>query len=172
MALAADDWIRIEELNEALELTALHWATRSGRDPNELLSVGRMAVIEKALTSPDFLDQTRSYITTHASWRIRDHVYRPRWAEANSVPLTNEHRRDASIPSFESRSLLRRTIVDGLEEEDLAIVDAIMEHGVEVLHRDGKLNINALARVLDVPKSTMYRRIHALRETLATMLVA
>jgi hypothetical protein len=172
MSLAAEAWTRIEELDEALELTARHVASRTGGDADELSSVGRMAVIEKALTSPDFLDQTRSYITTHASWRMRDHVNRPRWAEANSVPLTNEHHRDISTPSFESRSLLRRTIADGLEGEDLTIVQAIMEHGVDVLHRDGKLNINALARALDVPKSTMYRRIHDLRETLATMLVA
>lgn len=170
MSLTTDAWNRIEALSPQIKITARHVASRTGGDVDELVSIGRLAIIEEAQEDPAFLDQTANYITTFASWRMLDQVNRPRWAEKNSVPLDSLDAQDLARPSFEEHALEIQTIIDSLDDEDLTIIRAILEYGTEVLHSNGNLNVNALARVLDYSKSTMYRRVRDLQATLTTVL--
>jgi hypothetical protein len=167
----AINWERILDLESKLRQTAWHIAKQTGGDVDELFSVGRFAVIEKARQAPDFLAQKDAYITSFASWRMRDHLA-PRWAERNSAPLEPmvEVGMEPATSDFVEQSLTFQAIADTLTSEELDIVEAIQHRGDEVLHSNGTLNVNALARVLDVPSTTMYRRVDAVQDTLGAEL--
>lgn len=161
MSLTADQWQRIVELNESLKITARYWARRVGGDYDDMFSVGRLAVIEEAQANPDILDQEDSYITTFASWRMRDHLD-PRWPEENAIPLNDVLDTEPST-SFEGQWLALQSIVDKLNDEELEIIRTILEYGDDVLHGNGKLNVSALARETGNSQSTMSRRVASLR---------
>ena len=166
------DWYRIVELEDKLRATAWHIAKQTGGDAEELFSVGRMAVIEKAQEDPFFLAQKDAYITTLAGWRMRD-ALRLCWVDDHSIPLEDTFDSAAATSSFESQaleSLAFNAIADTLDDEALEILEAIQTH--DVRHSDGRLNVNALADALGVPKSTMYRHVDNLRETLEVALAA
>jgi hypothetical protein len=166
------NWDRILELEDKLRQTAWHIAKQTGGDVDELFSVGRMAVIEKAQRVPGFLAQKDAYIATFAAWRMRDHLA-PRWAERNSDPLEPmiDVGMEPATSDFAEKFLTFQAIADTLTPEELEIVEAIQYRGDEVLHSKGNLNVSALARVLDVPSTTMYRRVRDLQATLTTALV-
>ena len=175
LANANVDWQRIEELSSPLELTAQHWAARTGGDIDDLFSVGRLAVIEQAQNSPDFLTQKDSYITTFAAWRMCDHT-RPRQAEKNAVPLDpglgHGARSQAHAPrsSLEYDLLTRQaiaTVLDDLDDEAREIIKTIITSGDDLLHESsGRLNVGALARTMGIPRTTMQYRIQRLRDLL------
>lgn len=160
------DWDRIVELEPKLRQTAWHIASRTGGDADELFSVGQMAVIEKAQVDHTFLAQKDAYVTTFASWRMRSHL-NPRWAEKNAVPLDDLTVHPATS-SFENEWLTIQALVDQLDDEELEIIRTIIEYGDEVTHDcSGELNVSALARAMDVPQSTMSRRVSALQAAVA-----
>jgi ribosomal protein L32 len=167
----AINWDRILELESKLEQTAWHIAKQIGGDAEELFSAGQMAVIEKAQCDPGFLAQKDAYITTFAAWRMRDHLD-PRWAERNSDPLEPmmDVGMEPATSNFAEQSLTFQAIADTLTPEEMEIVDTIQHRGEEVLHRDGTLNVNALARKLNVSSSTMYRRVDTVQDILGAEL--
>jgi hypothetical protein len=77
---------------------------------------------------------------------------------------------EPATSDFVEQSLTFQAIADTLTSEELDIVEAIQHRGDEVLHSNGTLNVNALARVLDVPSTTMYRRVDAVQDTLGAEL--
>jgi hypothetical protein len=167
------DWDRILSLEDKLRATAWHIAKQTGGDADELFSCGRMALIEKAQEDPYFLAQKDAYINTLAAWRMRD-ALRPGWAQSNSVPLEDTFDSAAATASFEHRtlqSLTFKAIADTLDDEAWEIVETIQTNE-DVRFNDGRVNVSALSERLGVPKSTMYRHVEALRETLGVALMA
>jgi hypothetical protein len=167
------NWDRILELEDRLRATAWHIAKQTGGDADELFSSGRMAVIEKAQQDPYFLAQKDAYVNTLAAWRMRD-TLRPGWAQANSIPLEDTFDSTVATASFEHstlQSLTFNAIADTLDDEAWQILETI-QTCEDVRFSDGRVNVSALSETLGVPKSTMYRHVEDLRETLGAALVA
>jgi len=167
------DWERILALEDRLRATAWHIAKQTGGDADELFSTGRMAIIEKAQEDPYFLGQKKAYINTLAAWRMRD-ALRPGWVQANSIPLEDTFDSAAAASSFEHRtlqSLTFKAIADTLDDGAWEILETIQTRE-DVRFSDGRVNVSALSDVLGIPKSTMYRQVDALRETLGVALMA
>jgi DNA-binding MurR/RpiR family transcriptional regulator len=77
---------------------------------------------------------------------------------------------EPATSNFAEQSLTFQAIADTLTPEEMEIVKAIQHQGDEVLHRDGTLNVNALARELNVSSSTMYRRVDTVQDILGAEL--
>lgn len=68
---------RLEELQDYLTRIAYKLSyqfERGDQDPQDLLQVMNLYIVERAESDPKFLEQTTSYITKKAAWEARNHM--------------------------------------------------------------------------------------------------
>jgi DNA-directed RNA polymerase specialized sigma24 family protein len=63
----------IEALQEYLTRIAYKLSFEYNEDPDDLLQVMNLEIVEQATKSPDFLNQTRSFICNKAAWAARNY---------------------------------------------------------------------------------------------------
>jgi hypothetical protein len=157
----AVNWDRITEMEPLFVRVARHWSARTGEDPDDIASMMRLHVIERAAEVPTFLSQKPSYILTFAGWRALDKV-RAQWQDGETVSLDER----TEIIGDHVVSVESADIREALSGENRVLASAIIEAGDEVLKRNGTLNISALARHLGRPERTVNRQVGRLRQAM------
>ncbi len=156
------DWQRIEALSSQIDMIARHWASRTGRDVEDIVQMMILAIAEQALKEPEFLCQKDNFILSCGSWRAVDEL-RKHWRDDTVTELDDELVGSEKVPERHSLD----DIFQALSRKSQALLRTIIAAGDAVLKRNGTLNVSALARRLKLSNSTARRQVGQLRQELA-----
>ena len=166
-------WNKIVELEPVISSAARRMAAVYDEDAGELAGRMRMALIEKARKLPNLLTQANGYIfrtlvnETHSYYRklfgshLQYHV--------SSLDDIDEYLPgDGDDLDTSERAEAVRQALALLDDDCRALAQAIMASGEDLeRYAHSGVNVNALARKLGTPKSTVYNEMARLRVQLA-----
>jgi DNA-directed RNA polymerase specialized sigma24 family protein len=168
-------WNRIIELEPVINSAARRMAAVYDDDAGELSDRMRMALIEKARQVPRILSQGNGYIFRTLTNEIHSY-YRKLFGSKLQYHISSLDDLDEMIPGDDDsdsldrseRSEAVRQSIEMMDDECQALVEAILKSGDELTrYAHGGVNVNALARKVGRPKSSVYGDMARLRVQLA-----
>ena len=166
-------WNRIIELEPVINSAARRMAVVYDEDASELAGRMRMALIEKARQLPKLLSQGNGYIFRTLTNEIHSY-YRKLFGSKLQYHISSIDDLDEMLPGDDDsldtseRAEAVRQAIETMDDECRALVEAILKSGDELdRYAHGGVNVNALARRMGKPKSTVYTDIARMRVRLA-----
>lgn len=166
-------WNKVIELEPVINSAARRMAAVYDDDAAELAGRMRMALIEKARKLPKLLSLGNGYIfrvlvnETHSYYRrlFGSHL---QYHVSSLDDLDDLLPGDDDALDTSERAEAVRQAIECMDDECRALAQAIMASGDELTrYAHGGVNVNALARKVGKPKSTVYNDIARLRVQLA-----
>ncbi len=166
-------WGKIVELEPVITSAARRMAYVYDEDASELAGRMRLALIEKARQIPQLLSKGNGYIfrtlvnETHSYYRrlFGSHLqYHVSSLDDLDELLPGD---DDTLDTSERAEAVRQAF-ECMDDECRALAKAIMDSGDDLMrYAHGGVNVNALARKIGRPKSTLYNEMARLRVQLA-----